>query len=152
MAQFVASAGLTCSAAALRAFLGRPANLPRISNPDLELEIVAAPEEVVAGATIEFRITAHGFKQRAKHEYVEVSGTTILETQIDGPLRAWRHAQRIEDLGPDGCRLTDEFEFERPGGMLGFLLTEDRIQKALEESMEFRYATLQELISAGVIA
>ncbi len=152
MAQFVASTELTCTAAALRTFLGRPANLPQISNPDLELEIVAAPEEVVAGATIEFRITAHGFKQRAKHEYVEVSENTIVETQIDGPLRAWKHAQTIEILGPGVCRLTDEFAFERPGGMLGFLLTEDRIRKALEDGMEFRYATLQELISAGVIA
>ncbi len=152
MAQFVASVELTCAVAALRAFLGRPANLPQISNPDLELEIVAAPEEVVAGATIEFRITAHGFKQRAKHEYIEVSETTIVENQIEGPLKAWQHVQRFADLGPDGCRLTDEFAFERPGGMLGFLLTEDRIRKALEEGMEFRYATLQELISAGVIA
>ena len=152
MAHFVASADLSCAAAALRAFLGRPVNLPQISNPDLELEIVAAPEEIAAGATIEFRITAHGFKQRATHEYVEVSDTTIVEAQIDGPLRAWRHAQRIEDLGPHECRLTDEIEFERPGGMMGFLLTEDRIRQAVKNGTEFRHTTLQKLISAGVIA
>lgn len=152
MAQFVAFAELKCAAVALRAFLGRPANLPRISNPDLELEIVAAPEIVAVGETIEFRITAHGFKQRAMHEYVEISETRIVEAQVDGPLRAWRQSQRIEELGPAECRLTDEFEFERPGGMMGFLLTEDRIREALKEGIDFRYAALQELISTGVLA
>ncbi len=151
MGQFVASTELKCTAVGLRAFLGRPQNLPQISNPELELEIVAAPAEVAVGETIEFRITAYTFKQRATHEYVEVSESTIVEVQIDGPLRAWRHSQMIEILTSETCRLTDQFEFERPGGMLGFLLTEDRLRESLNEGMEFRYATLRALVSAGVI-
>jgi ligand-binding SRPBCC domain-containing protein len=143
---------LTCVPSALRTFLGRPANLPQISNPDLELEIVKAPLEVLTGERIEFRITAYGFKQRATHEYLATSEILILESQIDGPLRAWQHAQKIEIVGHDSCRLIDEIEFECPGGMLGFLLTEARIKESLEEGMDFRYATLQELIESGAIA
>lgn len=152
MAHYVSSVELPCSAQALRRFLGRPANLPQITNPELELEIVAAPEEVAVGETIEFRITAYGFKQRATHEYTEVTDSTIVESQIDGAMRAWTQSQRIEPLSPGACRLTDEFDFERPGGMMGFLLTEARIREALNEGMEFRYSVMKELISSGVIA
>ena len=43
---------LECSAEQLRAFLGRTANLPIISDPDLELEILSAPEIVTLGQRI----------------------------------------------------------------------------------------------------
>jgi ligand-binding SRPBCC domain-containing protein len=153
MASFTSTSPiLTCVPAALRAFLGRPANLPQISNPDLELEIVKAPPEVMVGERIEFRITAYGFKQRATHEYLTTSERLILESQIDGPLRAWQHAQKIEIVTADSCRLIDEIDFECPGGMLGYLLTESRIKDSLEEGMDFRYSTLQELIESGAIA
>jgi ligand-binding SRPBCC domain-containing protein len=143
---------LTCGPSALRAFLGRPANLPQISNPELELEIVKAPPEVMVGERIEFRITAYGFKQRATHEYLTTSDILILESQIDGPLRAWQHAQKIEIVTSDSCRLIDDIEFQCPGGMLGYLLTESRIKESLEEGMDFRYSTLQDLINSGAIA
>ena len=153
MASFTATSPiLTCVPSALRAFLGRPANLPQISNPDLELEIVKAPPEVMVGERIEFRITAYGFKQRATHEYLTTSEILILESQIDGPLRSWKHAQKIEIVGENSCRLIDEIDFECPGGMLGYLLTEARIKESLEEGMDFRYSTLQELIESGAIA
>jgi ligand-binding SRPBCC domain-containing protein len=143
---------LTCVPAALRSFLGRPVNLPQISNPELELEVLSAPPEVTVGERIEFRISAYGFKQRAMHEYLIVAEDTIVESQIEGPLRAWRHSQRIEVAGSGHCRLIDEIDFEPPGGMLGFLLTEARIMESLEEGMDFRYSVLQELIESGAIA
>ncbi len=147
-----ASTILTCPPPALRVFLGCPSNLPQISNPDLELEVLAAPPQVIAGERIEFRITAYGFKQRATHEYLIASEEMIVESQIEGPLRAWKHSQRIEMAGAGHCRLIDEVEFEPPGGMLGFLLTEARILESLQEGMDFRYSVLQELIESGAIS
>ena len=55
MPESVSSSILECSAAELRAFLGRTANLPQISDPDLHLEILSAPEIVTLGQRIEFR-------------------------------------------------------------------------------------------------
>ncbi|MFN9718308.1 MAG: hypothetical protein ACK58L_06425 [Planctomycetota bacterium] len=151
MADFSTSALFRCSVTGLRDFLGRPLNLPRVSNPDLELQIVTAPEVVVVGEKVEFTISAYGFKQRATNQYTDVSEILIAESQIDGPMRAWRHVQRFE-LQSDGMvRLTDEVSFEPPGGMLGYLLTEARVRESLEEGMTFRYETLQEIIDAGEI-
>jgi len=151
MPQHTSSVLLTCAVDPLRSFLGRPVNLPKISIPDLQLEILSAPELVTIGERIEFRITAFGFKQRSIHEYVEVTTDMIVESQLEGPLRAWRHSQKIELAASGECRLFDEIEFEPPGGMLGYLLTEARIRESLEEGMEYRYSALQDLIASGVI-
>lgn len=151
MPESVSSSILAVSAEQLRAFLGRTSNLPQISDPSLDLEILSAPEIVTLGARIEFRITAYGFKQRATHEYITVEDLLIVENQIDGPLRAWKHHQQIEVVGNSECRLTDHIEFEPPGGMLGFLLTEVKVKESIQEGMQIRYESLSDLISSGVL-
>lgn len=151
MPQFTAFSDFAVGAESLRGFLGRPANLPLISNPDLELEILAAPELIAAGQRIEFRITAWGLKQKAIHQYTDAEALRIVEVLTEGAMRFWRHSQTLDVIAPDTCRLTDEIEFEPPGGMLGYLLTEDRIRESLEEGMDFRYSAIRELISSGII-
>ena len=152
MLKFETSAVLPCSAAALRSFLGCPANLPEISDPDIELQILSAPETVQEGARIEFRILSFGLRHRMAHEYRLVTDSEIFEVLVDGPLPAWQHRQQLQELGPSQCRLTDTVEFQLPGGMLRFMLTEERIRESLTTGMEFRYETLQQLAETGVIA
>ncbi|MEY3457811.1 MAG: hypothetical protein RL215_968 [Planctomycetota bacterium] len=151
MPLFTTNSILNCSAASLRNFLGRPANLPDISDPDIELEIVKAPEVIAAGEKIIFRVTAMGLRQRMTHEYLEASELEILETLVEGPLPLWRHRQQLEALGHSQCRLTDEVEFQTPGGLLRFVLTEERIRESLESGMNFRYQALAERITTGAL-
>mgnify|MGYP002633979367 CR=1 FL=1 len=149
MPDFKASTTLRCSAAALRQYLGATANLPLISDPELELEVLDAPEQVTSDAIIEFRITAYGFKQRMQHRYVEVCDTEIVAEQVEGPTRTWVHRQSIS-VNEDGtCLLTDHIEFEPPGGMMGFVLTEDSIRQSLEDGMQFRYEALREVLESS---
>ncbi len=152
MPESVSSSILPVSADRLRAFLGRTANLPQISDPSLKLEILSAPEIVTLGQRIEFRITAYGFKQRAIHEYITVEELQIVEDQVEGPLRGWTHHQQIEVVGTGECRLTDRIQFEPPGGMLGFLLTETKVKDSILDGMQIRYESLTELISSGLLA
>ncbi|MCA9008575.1 MAG: hypothetical protein KDB01_02455 [Planctomycetaceae bacterium] len=149
MPESVSSTILECSAEALRTFLGRTSNLPQISDPELELEILSAPEIVAVGQRIEFRITAWGFKQRATHEYIIADPLQIIEDQIEGPLRAWKHAQQIEIIDANQCRLTDYVEFQPPGGMLGYLLTEAKVQASIQDGMQIRYDALAGIIRSG---
>lgn len=151
MPEAVSSSIISVSAEQLRKFLGRTANLPQISDPSLELEILSAPETVTVGERIEFRITAFGFKQRAIHEYITVEELQIVENQIEGPLRAWKHHQMIEVVGAAECRLTDRIEFTPPGGMLGFLLTEAKVHESIQEGMQIRYESLDDLIRNGAL-
>ncbi len=152
MPQFTASTILKCSAAGLRRFLGRPANLPQISDPDIELEIISAPELVVPGEKIVFRVTAMGLRQRMTHEYLLAEEREIHESLIEGPLPVWRHRQLLEVLGEQQCRLTDEVAFETPGGLLRFVLTEERIRESLESGMKYRYEALAERAASGELS
>lgn len=152
MPESVSSSVLECSAESLRAFLGRTANLPQISDPDLQLEILSAPEIVTLGQRIEFRVTAYGFKQRATHEYVTVEKLQIVEDLVEGPLRAWKHSQQIEIVAPEQCRLTDRIEFLPPGGMLGYLLTEAKVHSSIQSGMQVRYEALSDIIRSGKLA
>ncbi|MGV2340902.1 MAG UNVERIFIED_CONTAM: hypothetical protein LVR18_45280 [Planctomycetaceae bacterium] len=103
------------------------------------------------GARIEFRILSFGLRHRMAHEYRLVTESEIFEVLVDGPLPAWQHRQQLQDLGPTECRLTDTVEFQLPGGMLRFMLTEERIRESLTTGMEFRYQALQQLAETGVI-
>lgn len=149
MHQFSASVILNCSAPSLRTFLGTPANLTKISHPELRLEILSSPAVVTIAEKIEFRVTSFGFKQRAVHVYTVASDEEIAEEQVEGPLRLWRHRQLIVSLQPQQTQLTDHIEYEPPGGMLGHLLTADRMHESLTEGFAARHAALQELIASG---
>lgn len=137
---------LNCPAQTLRDFLGETANIPRISDPELELVVLDAPAVVIQDAVIEFRITAYGFKQKIKHRWVSVTDSEIVAEQLDGPTRAWTHRQTIVSTGESTCELTDHIEFEPPGGMLGYVMTGDKIIDSIKEGMDFRYEVLHETL------
>lgn len=138
------STTINCTAEILRDFLGTTANIPEISDPELELVILEAADQVAKDTVIEFRISAYGFKQKIKHQYIAVSDTEIVAEQLDGPTKAWTHRQSIVSTGESTCQLTDHIEFEPPGGMLGYVMTADKIIDSITEGMEFRYETLKE--------
>lgn len=151
MPAFQASQIIQCPAASLRQFLGCPANLPLVSDPELQLEIISAPPLVTAGERIEFRIMAYGFRQRAIHIYQNVTDDEISEHQLEGPLRSWTHRQLFTSLNDSECVLEDSIEFTPPGGMLGFMMTESRILESLEQGMNERYSAITELVRSGRI-
>lgn len=135
-----------CLASALRDYLGTTEHLPSISDPELELEVLNAPDTVTEGESIEFRISAYGFKQKMEHRYVKVSETEIVAEQTDGPTRSWLHRQTIVANEDGSSTLTDHIEFEPPGGMLGFVMTAEKIEESIREGMEFRYQALEEIL------
>ncbi|MEZ6124436.1 MAG: hypothetical protein R3C49_14860 [Planctomycetaceae bacterium] len=146
MAQFSSRVTLKCSASQLRSFLGRTSNLPDISDPDLELTILKAPETIAAGELIEFRVTTWGIKQRMQHRWTEVSDERIVAEQIEGPTRSWIHTQNIIDHSDGTCTLEDIVDFEPPGGMMGFVMTAEKISESLQSGMEFRYEALESIL------
>ena len=147
MPKVTTSAVINCSPGQLREYLGSTANLPTISDPELELEVLEAPEIVATDAVIDFRISAYGFKQKMQHRYISVSESEIVAQQVEGPTRAWTHTQTITPA-EGGCMLTDQIEFEPPGGMLGFVMTAAKIEESIREGMEFRYETLQDILGS----
>jgi len=151
MALFEAEVVLPCSLEGLFEFLLRPANVEKISDPRLGLTFVDPPEVVTVGSRIVFKVQGYGVVQTIEHQITEVvAPRLIVEEQVKGPMRSWRHEHHLEPQ-MQGTRMFDQIRFEPPGGVLGFLVKESAILDGLEDGFEHRKEELLRLARAGEI-
>ncbi len=151
MARFIWHTPLACSPRELYDFLAQPRNVARISDPTTGLNFVEAPEIVQTGSLIRFEIISFGQVQKAEHLIEEATPhQRIVEVQTEGPTKHWRHVHLFVP-DKDGCRMTDEIEFDPPGGLLGFIATEERITATLEDNFYYRQQQLERLVAAGAL-
>jgi len=151
MPQFENELWLPCGIESLFEFLLRPTNVQRISDPRLGVVFEHAPELVESGSRIAFKVQAYGVVQKIEHEITAVERPRlIVEEQIKGPMKAWRHEHHLESHD-GGVRMTDRVIFEPPGGMLGFLVKESTILDGLEDGFIHREQELRRLVQLGEI-
>src|SRR5262245_40900373 len=118
--------------------LARPANTLKLSPPDMNLELIEAPECLHDGARVVWKARRFGLsKQIVQVVTAFTDNEHFTEEQVEGPFRRMVHVHRFEPAD-NGTRLTDEFDFDPPGGMLGFLLTEAAIRRELQAAFEYR--------------
>ena len=130
-------------------FLSRPANIAKISNSSLAMKFTDAPEVVMTGSRIVIEMVAMGQLQKAIHEITVFNRPDlIVETQVQGPMKSWRHEHKFEDAGGQ-TRMIDRIEYTKPGGIIGLLLTEARVHDMLEENFFQREQNLIRLIEQG---
>lgn len=146
MAQFETSVTLPLTCAQLFDFLIRPTNILQIAPPEAALKFIEAPDVLELGSRIEFEVTAVGPAQRLVHEITDFDAVAAFtESQVSGPLKLFRH-EHIFEAGPNGnVRMIDRIEFEPPGGLAGFLITEQWLEKNLATGFEHRHRELQRL-------
>ncbi|MEO2032757.1 MAG: hypothetical protein ABGZ35_11795 [Planctomycetaceae bacterium] len=148
MGQFTLSAQFECCPATLRDYLGSVSNFPLITDPKLAIEIIESPEVVTAGAEITFAIITGGFRQVLRHRWTTVTDSQIVAEQVLGPTQSWHHDQTISATA-GGCTLRETIIFEPPGGMLGFVVTEDAILESLGSGTAMRHQLIAEQLIAG---
>ena len=152
LALFEETIELACNPQALFDFMCKPLNVAKISDPRLGLSFVKAPDIVEMGSRLTFKVQKHGMIQNATHEIIQYDRPIlIVELQVEGPLKAWRHEHHFEAT-PTGARMRDRIEFEPPSGILGMLYGEDKILDSLEESFFYRQGALQKFLSRGELA
>ena len=130
-------------------FFRRPANILRISPPDLNLQILEAPELLELGSRIVLQARRWGIAQKlaSKITAFEVNAHFVDELQ-EGPFRKWVQTHRFETVA-EGTRLTYQVDFEPPGGILGMMLKASAIEKDLQVVCAFRAQKLQELLGTA---
>ena len=138
MGKFILSAQFACPPATLREYLGTVSNFRSITDPELEIEIIEAPEVVTAGTEIQFSIVTGGIRQVLRHRWTTVTESQIVADQGTGPVQSWQHTQTISAVAA-GCRLEETVTFEPPGGMLGFVITEKAILQSLNTGTAIRH-------------
>jgi ligand-binding SRPBCC domain-containing protein len=77
-------------------------------------------------------------------EYVEPH--RFQESQVKGALGRYVHDHALAAQEDGTVRVFDRIEFEPPGGMLGFLLTADRLKSSLEQGLTHRHRELKRIL------
>jgi len=140
---------VTASVEQAWAFLQNPANLDRITPPDLQFRIVTdVPAIMFNGLIVEYRITipllgTHTWVTEIKHIR---EGLSFVDEQRLGPYRFWYHYHEIRQEN-DGVLLIDQVFYQPPLGLLGQLLHRFYIRRTLERIFEYRRRRLEEFLS-----
>jgi ligand-binding SRPBCC domain-containing protein len=146
MPQFEAKVKVSRPPAEVFDFIIRPANILLISPPETALNYIDSPEAVSEGSVVEFELGGFGPPQRITHEITDFeSPSRFTETQISGPLQMWVHRHEFQAC-EEGTLVVDQIEFEPPGGMIGFLVTADRILESLKKNFSHRHSELKRLL------
>ena len=147
MAELETSLAMNCSPEAAFEFLVRPKNLLKIIPTDLGFSFLEVPEQLELGSRIEFQITGYGPVQRFLHEVISLEHPTgFTEHQVTGPLKRFVHEHVVESNGSGEVWVIDRVEFEPPGGLAGFLLTEKRVRESLETGLWHRLNEMKKLL------
>lgn len=131
-------------------FLLRPANVVTISPPEMGLFFVDPPEVIQVGSQFEFKVQGYGQVQTMMHEITAlVPPEQFTERQVRGLFKLWIHEHLFESIDEGRTKITDRIEFQRPGGVLGLLVTEQKIYDQLEDAFDHRHLQLKKLL--GVV-
>ncbi len=132
-------------------FLLKPSNVVMVSDPATGISLQTAPEEVALGSIITFRIAAFGQIREITHEITVLDhGIQVVEEQREGPMKSWRH-EHIYEADGDGTILIERVVFEPPGGLVGLLVTADKVVDQLADGMYYKEQALRKLAKQGVI-
>ena len=144
---------LTASLEDIWSFLQNPANLDRITPPDLRFSIVSdIPEKMHNGLIVEYRIAipllgTHTWITEIKHIR---EGHSFVDEQRLGPYRFWYHYHQIRPV-EGGVEMLDRISYQPPFGLLGKLLHPLYIRKTLERIFDFRRQQLHLLLAQRLL-
>ena len=145
MAHYTASLEIARPVAELFLFFSRPANLLRLAAPEMNLTLVAGPEVIERGSRISWQAKRWGVSQKLIQEVtLFVLDQKIVIEQKQGPFGHWIHGHAFE-TSDAGTKIVETIDFSAPGGMLGFVLTADKIRADLEKLNVFRERKLREI-------
>ena len=149
---------LAAPAAEVFAFLRRPADVMTVTDPDAGVRLLSGPEVMAVGTANELEITGFGLPQRVTYTVTALedrgeAGGSFTETMTRGPLKSFVNEHAVTPADPadpaGGCAVEEVFRFEPPGGLLGLVLTADRVRGELERGTAYRRRALAERFGAG---
>lgn len=132
------------------AFFSDPANLARITPPDLGFVILTpGPVPMRAGALIDYRIRLRGIPARWT-SLIEVwePNARFVDVQVRGPYRLWRHEHTFE-AEKGGTRVADRVEYALPFFPLGEIVHPILVRPDLERIFSFRREAIRRILEEG---
>jgi ligand-binding SRPBCC domain-containing protein len=146
MPVFEAELVVPCSPSQAFEFLVHPVNVLLVSPPEYKLKILDAPERLFLGARFTIQTSKFGISQKITSAVIAFDeGVGFTDAQVSGPFAKFEHTHRVEPHEA-GTLLRDRIEFAGPGGLMGLLLTNDRILRHVQSLNEYRATRFQELL------
>ena len=146
MPQFESRTILNATPEQVFEYILQPANLQAITPPASQFIFVNPPKVIELGSRLTCKMQAYGMVQQLSYEIVElVSPLRFREQMVEGPLKLWMQDYIVEPNPEGGVLLLNRIEFEPPGGLMGFILTADRILDSLEDGFHHQRNALQKI-------
>lgn len=128
-------------------FLVRTENVLQLIPPDSRMRAVSVPEVLQMGSRLEFEATAFGQSLKIVHQVTDlVAPERLTEEQIQGLFKRFVHVHLVEEDGEGHAVAIDRIEFEPPGGLLGFVVTRQKILDRLEALFAHRHRQMRRLL------
>ncbi|MEX0886891.1 MAG: TIGR01777 family oxidoreductase [Phycisphaeraceae bacterium] len=121
----------------------RAGAIERLTPPWQPVRVVARRGGIRDGDRVTMRVRVAGLQVTWVAEHRDyVAGQRFRDVQLHGPFRRWEHTHRFEPTEAGGCVMTDEIEYELPGGALGDRLGEAYAEQRLQRVFAWRHALL----------
>ena len=148
------------------AFFADPNNLPRITPPELSLQVkrlkIAPPDSahptyaaVGSEVAISFRIPIIGARmQHLAHITGFEMNRSFRDQHSHRPLMDWDHRHGFEEAtrnGLIGTMVVDDLHYALGPGFLGALANSLLVRRQLTQMFEFRRQSLDRLVAAGAL-
>lgn len=133
-------------------FISHPANLNKITPPDLEFSIISdVPDEIHNGLLIEYDVK---LPLLGKSKWITeikhiVPGREFVDEQRIGPYKFWYHHHKIEEAKA-GTKMTDHVTYQPPFGIIGKAVDALFIRGKLHDIFEYREEILNQLFNQTV--
>ena len=149
---FHQSQALPCSADTAWTFFSNPANLARLTPPELRMRRPGGDSTapVYPGQWLWFDVQlAPGIWKTWVTEITQVEpGRSFIDEQRAGPYRFWRHRHLITPLPDGGCEVTDTVHYALPFQPFGELAHPLLVRPMLEKIFAYRKQALAGLLGA----
>lgn len=124
-------------------------------NVELHTETMGHSEKAVAGTTsgyfeeddvVTWRATHFGLSLELTVEITEMESPEYFQDkQVDGPFAEMVHDHYFERLSPNRTRMTDEFQFSSPVGVLGTIVDTVVLERYMWNLLESRNQELKSI-------
>lgn len=149
MIDFVHDTSLAAEPRTVFDFLLNVRNLPRVMPPSPKVSVIDAPPRLQLGSVFTVVLRKYGIGQKIVSEVVKFEdGVSFTDIQIAGPFARWEHTHTVTPA-PDGCTMRDRIIIDPPRGLLGWILTERRLQADLASSFAWRDQAFRKVLGGG---
>ena len=146
MKRFERTTHIAAPVARVFEFFSAPANLARITPPEMGFRITSGPDRPLRqGDRVQYAIRVFGFPMRwTTLITLWRDGEAFADLQERGPYKYWLHTHTFRET-QQGVEMRDVVEYELPFGILGRLAGGWLVARQLEKIFDYRAKVIREV-------